>query len=381
MLKHIFKGLAISLAVVFVMTLAAVPVMAADFRAENTVTVSSGEVVDDDLYTAGNNVIIDGTVNGDLWVAGDTVVVNGTVKGSMVAVGQTVTINGEVAHTARIAGETLNVAGNINGDLLAFGGTVNVDRAAKISGDLIMWAGNSRIDGHIGRDIKGGGGNITVTNGVGGDIELQVDKLVITSTASVQGDLTYTSENEAEIQSGAVGGTTTHNIPEVKEPDKAGPFAGITGKLIGFLMALVTGIIIILVAHRRITSMASSIQNNPWQSLGWGALILFVTPVAAIIVCITVIGLPLGLISLALYGIAIYLSLIPVALLIGRLIIGRFTEADSKGILIGALAAGLAILAILRLIPFLGFFIGLATILFGMGSVVASEIRLRAESP
>jgi hypothetical protein len=125
--------------------------------------------------------------------------------------------------------------------------------------------------------------------------------------------------------------------------------------------------------------MADAIKTNPLSSLGWGALILFVTPIAAIIVCCTVIGLPVGIIALVLYGIAIYLSQIPVALCIGRLIFGRFREVESSGIMIGTLATGLAILTLLRLIPVIGFLVGLATAIFGLGSLVSSRITLRAE--
>jgi hypothetical protein len=98
------------------------------------------------------------------------------------------------------------------------------------------------------------------------------------------------------------------------------------------------------------------------------------------IVCFTVIGIPLGLITLALWGMAIYLSQIPVGLFIGRWIIGRFREVESRGILLGALASGLAILTLLMLIPYLGVAIWLATVLFGFGALLVSERRLRAES-
>jgi len=213
---------------------------------------------------------------------------------------------------------------------------------------------------------------------VKGDIELDVDTLTVASTADIGGNLTYTCEDEADIQSGAkVGGETTHNVPEVEEP---APFSGIGGKIVGFLMALLTGIVIILIAPRRSASIAYSIRNKPWASLGWGAVILFATPVAAIIVCFTVIGIPVALIALVLYAIAIYISQVFVGLLIGRWIIGRFRETDSKAIMVGALASGLVILKLLSLIPYLGFWVGLAIALFGLGAMLVSETRLRAET-
>jgi len=109
-------------------------------------------------------------------------------------------------------------------------------------------------------------------------------------------------------------------------------------------------------------------------------MILFLTPIAALIVCFTIIGIPMGLITLALYGIALYLAQIPVGLFIGRWIIGRFRLVESKAIMVGALAVGLAILKLLSLIPYFGFFVGFVVVLFGLGAIVAAERKRRAEA-
>jgi len=378
MSKQIFRGLAVTLVAVLLTFSISAPVLAADLRSGDAVTVASGEVVDDDLYIAGNTITIDGTVNGDLWAVGNTITINGEVKGSIVAAGQTVSINGNVDHAARLAGETVNVSGDVSGDLIVFASAVSIADKAKIGGDFLFGAGTVNIGGLVEGDVKGGGGEVTISNGVKGDIELNVDNLTVASTADIGGNITYTSENEADIKSGAkVGGKTTHNLPEVKKP---APFSGIGGKVLGFLMAFVTGLIIILIAPGRSASIADSIRSKPWASLGWGAVILFATPVAAIMVCFTVIGIPVALIALALYAIAIYLSQVFVGLFIGRWIIGRFREVESKAIMVGALASGLVILTILRLIPYLGFWIGLAVALFGLGAMLVSETKSRAQA-
>jgi len=377
MSKHIFKGLAISLILMLMAVFAAAPVLAFDGRTGDIVTVTQDEVVDGDLYVIGRSIIIDGTVNGDIFGVGQTITINGTVDGGVTLAGQTLTVNGQVAHGARLAGETINVNSSIGRDLAAAGETLNVGGTAKIADGLVLGVGTAYINGHVNGNVKGGGGEVTITNEVGGDIELAVDKLTITSTANIQGDLVYTSENEASIQSGArLGGSTTHNVPE--KPAAPSPFSVIRGKLLGFLMILVIGIIVILLATERVSAMADSIRNKPWPSLGWGALVLFVTPIAALIVIVTIIGLPLGLIALALYGIAIYLSQIPVGFLIGRLILKRNGEIESRGLMIGALALGLAILLVLGLIPYIGWLVMLLTIMFGLGSLVVLVARSRA---
>ncbi len=385
MSKYISKGLTTILIVTLLMIFTAVPVLAFDARSGTRVTIASGEIVDDDLYVAAETITIDGIINGDLWACGSKVIVNGLVKGSVMAIGETININGDVGHAVRVGGKTINISGNVHGDVMVGCSEVNIASTAKIDGDLLFGAENIRIDGLVEGNIKGGGSAVTISNGVKGNVELKVESLTILPAANIEGNLTYTSEEEADIQSGAqIGGATTHKLPEVKEKRaKAFPFSlfsGIGGKVTGLLMALIAGLVIILVAPRRLTSIAESIRSKPGPSAGWGAIILFLTPIAAIIVCITIIGIPVGLIALALYGIAIYLAQIPVGLFIGRWIIGHFKEVEGKAIMVGALALGLVILRLLRLIPYLGFFIGLAVILFGLGAVVVSERRRRAEA-
>jgi len=380
MSKYIFRGLAVLLIVMLGTVFAAVPVLAADFRGGDTVTIASGEVINDDLYIAAANTIIDGTVNGDIFGVGTTITINGIVNGGVSIAGQTLTVNGEIAGGARLAGNTIKVNGNIDGDLLAAGNTIDIASTARIGGDFLFGVPTVRIDGPVEGYIKGGGNEVIVTNGVGGDIKVNVDRLTIASTANIQGSLTYTSENEADIQSGAqIGGTTTHKLPEVRDPAKAAPFFGIGGKVVAFLMTLLAGIVVVLVAPRRAAVVAASIRRKPWLSLGWGAVILFATPIVAIITFITVVGIPMGLIGLTLYGIGIYLSQIAVGLFIGYGIIGYFRKVETRGILVGALALGFTVLTLLKLIPYVGIPLWLATVLFGLGAMALSEKTLRTE--
>jgi len=385
MSRHIYRGLAVILVVTLLMILTAVSVLAFDARSGMTITVASGEVVDDDLYVAAETIIVDGTVDGDLWAAGNTITVNGIVNGSVMAAGRIVNINGDVTHAVRAVAETININGDVDGDVMAGCGKLNIDSTARIGGDLLFGADIASIDGAVEGNIKGSGREVTISNWVSGDVELEVESLTILSTANIGGDLSYTSEEEADIRSGAqVTGATTHTIPEVKEDEAKGfPFILFTSalsKLISFLMAFVTGVVIIFLAPKKLTSITDAIGTRPGPSAGWGAMILFLTPIAALIVCLTIIGIPLGLIALVLYGVALYLAQIPVGLFIGRWIIGRFRDVESKAIIVGALAVGLAILKLLSLIPYFGFVVGFVVVLFGLGAVVAAERKRRAET-
>lgn len=379
MLRKVFRGLLIGLLVILMMAVFATPVLAFDVRSGQLVTVPAGEVVEGDLYVAGSNIIIDGTVNGDIFGAGQTLTINGKINGGVSLAGQTITLNGDISNGARIAGQSITVNGNIGRDLVVAGSDLIINSQSTISGDLVLGVQNAMVNGSINGNIKGSANDATITSGVGGNIDLEVNNLTITSNAKIQGNLTYTSKNQAVIQSGAaINGATTRKLPKPATTRRALPMlagASVMWQFLGFLMIFIIGIIIILIASRRVTAMANSVQSHPWQSLGWGAVILIVAPIAAIIVMITVIGIPLGIISLVLWGIAIYLSQLPVALLIGRLIIKQNQELESKGLMIGALALGLFLLLVLRLIPFIGWVVGLLTVVFGLGTLITAARR------
>jgi len=377
-----YTGIILLLSLLLVFTSS--PVLAFDVREGDSVTIASGEVVNDDLYFAGGDIVIDGIVNGDVFAVGRSITINGKVNGSVSFGGQTATINGEITSSLRFGGQSIIVNGRIGRDLVVGSSQLLVSSTGQISGDLVFGTSSAEVIGSIGDSISGASSEVTLASNIGGDINLTVDRLTITSGADIQGNIEYTSPNEASIQSGAViRGDVSHLIP--KRPDEAnGIMAGIVGtvvwKILSYLMIFIIGIILILIAKKRMAIMQKAIQGSPWQTLGWGALILIATPIAAIIVMITVIGLPLGIISLVLWGIALYLSQIPVALLIGRLIIRQNREIDSTGIMIASLALGLFLLFALRLIPVFGWIISLLVIVFGLGSLITSIGRVRFES-
>ncbi len=382
MTKNLLSIAIVSLIIIGGFFISVCPVEAADFRGGDTLTVEEGEVLNEDLYIAGNEITIDGTVNGDLWAVGNTITVNGQVTGSIVAAGQTVVVNGQTGHSAKLGGQLVKVTGPVEGDLFMLGSNLTLSASSRVGADLFLAAGSAGIRAPVAGNLKGAVGTLIIASGVEGNVDVEVDNLTIASSGAVGGNLEYRSFNEVEIeQGGTVAGTINQIIPE--EPVQKGFFASVAGiaawKIISFAMILLIGIILVLVAPYRLIAMAGAIRTRPWQSLGWGAVVLFATPVAIIVVLITVIGIPLGLITAALYAIAIYLSQIPVALLIGWLILRHSHELDSPGIRIGALVLGLAILILLRIVPVLGFIVGLFTTIFGLGSIVTSTVRIKAE--
>ena len=97
---------------------------------------------------------------------------------------------------------------------------------------------------------------------------------------------------------------------------------------------------------------------------------VFAVPIAAIIACITVVGIPLGVLTLGLCLLAINCAEIVVGTVVGNWILGK--TSDTWG-LIGRMAMGFVLVRIvytpLAHLHVIGFLVGLGIWMWGMGAI------------
>jgi len=347
-----------ALAALCLLGLVAASACATEFRTGSAITVAADEVIDDDLMAAGNSVVIQGKVTGDVLAAGQTVRLTGPVGGSVMAAGNSVIVTGDVDGSVRAAGRSVTLGGLVKSNAQAGGQTVIVSETAKVGKDLHVGGTSVDLDGTVGRLLGLAAQNAAVRGTVGGDVKFEGDELSLGPGASVGGELLYRSDLEPEMAQGATiaGGVT-----------KLPPRPGAEGKrgfsLVGFLLRLVTwfafGAVGIAVAPRIFRAAAVAVAVRPWWNLLLGFLVLVATPVAVIVAMITVIGIPLGLVALIGWLVALLFSGVPVGAYLG----GRMLRSASPYL---ALFLGLLVLALLGLVPYLGFITKLVTILIGL---------------
>ena len=109
--------------------------------------------------------------------------------------------------------------------------------------------------------------------------------------------------------------------------------------------------------------------NKIGLALGWGILALFLTPLIAVVLFITIIGIPLSLILLALYLIAIYLGKILVGILIGRSLLNNYLPKQKDSFIL-AMIIGIIIAYLIFTLPIIGLFISLLAMLWGLGGIM-----------
>jgi cytoskeletal protein CcmA (bactofilin family) len=362
-------------------------------RAGEDVAVAEEETITEDLALFGESVRVLGYVESDVIAFGKTITVPGTVNQDLMGGAETVEITGQVGDDVRAGARYLGVHGLVGDDLIGFCQEFILGENGRIGGEAQIWCqkavfygdvdGNLRakcetaeILGHVGGSLSVDACCITLAGPVDGDAELTGETISLLPECMITGNLKYTSGNQIEIQEGAqVLGQTEWQKPEaeVEKPKKRIPgglriFLNLTMLVAQFIV----GLILIGFSRKNTARMANTLTGHPWMSLGLGFLFMFLVPIAALIMMLTIIGLPLGIIVFLLYLIIWYLGPVLVGLTIGGKMVGAFKK-ERTGPMVGGLLLGLIILRLLSFIPGFGWLIQFLVILFGMGALILSR--------
>lgn len=340
--------------------------------------VISGGTINEDLYVAGERVHVTSAVNGDVIAAGGRIILSGPIEGDVLAVGGVVDVQGNVADDVRAAGGTVTIDSRVGDQVAAAGGTVRILPGALVAGKVWLAGGEVEILGVLGKEARVAGGTVVIAGRVQGDLNIAAREVKILSGARIEGNLIYRSPQQAEISPDAqITGSITYKAVEMPERPSRLQAAGVFAAV--FLSLLVSGIVLFLLFPAFTYAAARNIRTAPWKSLGLGFVLLIVTPFAAVVLMMTVLGIPLAFIMLAAYFIALPLSFIITMLFLGdasmRLV--RRTAFLSRAWGVAALVIGFIILTLLQLIPVVGGLAGFLALIFGFGALGLQTGRIQ----
>lgn len=329
---------------------------AAQFSSGNTVAFN--ETVRENVYAVGGTMNIAGTVEGDLYVAGGTVTIMGTVTKDVVVVGGTLIITGKVGEDLRILGGNVTVGGTVGGELALAGGNINVMPGTMISGGAYVGAGTINMNGSVGKNLVIAGGEIALN-----------------STLKVGGNFDYYSQKEAKIDAGAkISGITTFHQQEMKNKPAVGrngfmgmfAFMTIWG-LLGLAGAVILACLLFYLWKEESKEMIEAAFEKPGKSLLRGFIIFFILPIAAIVCLITVVGLPLGFLIGFSFAVLVILGAAATGLLWAALIAKFIFKRKASDINWWLIIIAVIVLALVKIIPFVGWLIGFLVFLAGFG--------------
>lgn len=386
MKKHLFLTGVLALFFVF-------SAFALRFESGDNVRIS--QPVNEDIYVFGGTISIDAPVFGDIWCAGGTVTISDTVQGDVVVAGGTVYLRGMVLEAVRAAGGTLIISGNIGGDLIVAGGTVTIEPNVVIGKSLAVSGGNVVVGGTVQGFAKAAAGKMTLNgridqyleftgeelnlNGnVGGTSTIVAKRVNVQDRAALNGNVTYwTALGEVDFGRALKDGATAVFDPTLQKrydrPDYK--FLGFASFLAA-LWYLLAMFVLIWIGKWLFSAMWENAATRAKQdfigSLGYGFVYFAVVPIAVVLLCVTLIGIPVGIILLFIYLLLLALANVITALVATYWLMQKRGYVWSSFQVVLVALGLLVVLKMLGFIPVIGWLVKMAAIFTAFGALLVS---------
>ncbi len=311
-------------------------------------------------FYANESVVLEEDVDATTFVAGNAIDIKSNNNGLNFAAGNIVNISG--AHDyVFAAGNNITITNLTTKDMFLAGNVVTIN-SSEIR-DLYVAASSITINSKIERNAYLGGDRVTINSEVNGDITVASDNIVIGEEAIINGTLKYPEGVKPVISNNAsINKTKTYESDDYnKELSVVDTI--IIPTIISYVSLLLIAFILLTVSKKAFAKYEKTGKKatDILITTGIGFIGLIVVPVVAIILMLTLIGIPLSIITLIIYGIMIYLSAIPATYYLGSLI----TKGKMNSYLL--LTLSLLVFYIVRLIPIIGTIIVFLIICLGLG--------------
>jgi len=381
------------------------PIGATTVESGDDVHISPLHEIDDDFYAFSDKIRVDGVVTGDFTGFGAEAIIKGNIGRSGNFVCRYVDHNGSIEGSLRFLGERLTVTGRVGGSIVGAGASIMIRQGSIVEKDINIAANEISIDGTILGRAKCTGGKVRVTAQIGGDLEIEADKIIIAPPAVIRGNLVYRtkSEDQLTLEPGVtVVGTTTWQAPEAAEEDDDGILPDIAYAIANLLAAFIFGILVLKLfrpyaeesfrqLRERITAsvaaglvsllglvMAVVVLLLALAGTGIGALLLS-GELAFLGVCLLVLSLlalPISSFITVTGAIILYSGKIMVGLVLGHMTLGLIRPGQGKPGK-AALFIGLILITLATALPYVGLVFYLLTMLIGAGAIVLGIYRRR----
>lgn len=359
----------------------AAPGQAAMFLNGEAISLPQGELVAEDVYAFGANLMLAGDVEGDVTTAGANVLVKGAVSQDLNAAGGTVDILGDVGDDLRIAGGKVAIHGEVGGDLLVAGGMVQLLPGAVVRGDVRAVGGMLVLDGDVEGRANLGGGTVVLNGQVLGEVEITADEQVLFGKlAKFSRSVVYSSPLASDQNTGAVfeQGVRHTRLERASAPkffwQKPDWTKAVAAGIVWYLMRTFAMLLAALLALKYFRSFTEEIATKAKDNFGgrllWGFGFLVVVPVLVIALFMTLIGSALGAVLLAAYSLLAVLVKVAVGPFVGLLLMRLFQGQKKHALNWQWVVWGVLLYQLFWVIPIIGWAAGALAYVAVFGTLV-----------
>ena len=340
-------------------------------------------------YIAGGNVRPAMPVKGDLYAAGGRVTLEHPVQGDATLAGGAVTVRAPVGEDLRAAGGDINIESTVGGELYASGGNITLSNAAVVADAVTLYGGNVNIEGKINGPLKVYAQKVVLNGEITRDVEINAEEIELGPRAKLGAALRYPSDAQFKTAEGVViGGAVTRGEAMNGRPDThhdrewhgqmMGSGSGWAGTLASFVALLAAAALFLLVFTGFSRRASTRMLATPWPALAAGVAVLLGTPLLAMLLLITLIGIPLGMVLMMLFPLMLLTGWVVGVFSIAQRVqraIQKDAPSGSSAAMVGFFALTLLLLLLLGSLPFIGFLILVAIMLLGTGACALELYR------
>jgi hypothetical protein len=265
----------------------------------------------------------------------------------------------------------------VDGPLTAAAGRISVN--APVSGSARLAAGRIHINAAVTGDVQAAAGRVTIDAPIGGDVKVAAGALKLGPNARIAGSLHFRGGHFERDPGAQVAGTIDHSTAHTRSVT---PFSGSTARWIWTATLVLLAALAAGAMPAASTRMTQELRARPWMAPLLGFIAITCIPVAAVLVMITIIGIPIGILALFAYAALLLVGYVCVSVVVSGLLLER-VKVESAALWAwraGAAALVMLLLALLTRIPFVGGVILFAALVFGVGLIVAAVFR-KGEAP
>ncbi|MBU8920385.1 MAG: hypothetical protein KOO63_00865 [Bacteroidales bacterium] len=270
-----------------------------------------------------------------------------------------------------------------NNQVVRFGKIIIIDKDELVRGDVVSFFGDVKIDGKVTGDVVS----------IMGSIDIGPSAIINGEVVSVLGSLTEDDHARVRGQTVVIG-DSPQIIGLPFHTDFGGGVFRLVSKLISFVVGTLLLLLIIYFLPDRIRKSSDFVFGSFFKSLGVGLLALtfgsIVVAIVAVILSITIIGIPVAILLGLSFGAMIIMGYFVSAMATGRILAKKVgVESDSlfvQGVLGLFVLSFLGILSSMMwigpvvfasaLVRLLGGFVTLVAVFTGTGSFILSKAGL-----
>jgi cytoskeletal protein CcmA (bactofilin family) len=344
---------------------------AIETRQGDTVTIAKGEKIKGDIILNGQRIRVDGDVDGDLIVFSQDADIQGHVSGDVLGAAQTMRISGPVDGNVRAAANTLTVSGHVGHNLTGWAQHIALESTGRVEHSLWAFCQLVAVEGQVGGDILAFDQDTSISGTVGGDVHTRGESLSINSGAQVNGTIKFEGAKPADVSPEAKLASPVQ-FTKLQRHSQTSHGAGYyIWRIIWSGAWILLGLVLISLMPRFASETIESAERYG-ASLGLGVLVFFGVAIAAVIACVTIVGLLVGISTLFLWVVSLFASYVVVGAVVGRWILGKATELWPT---IGRMAIGVIVVVVAAGLPHVGFWIRFGVWIWGMGAISLALYR------